>query len=72
MINVKENFKNCHEKLICPCCLLESDSQKHLIFCSQLSGTLPEKKYNDIFGENEEKMEIPIKILQKSLKKELK
>ena len=30
-------------------------------------GYFTRKKYNDIFGENEEKMEIPIKILQKKL-----
>ena len=56
MLDVKGNFRNKYSDVICPCCKVEEDLQKHLLTCNSLmtDGVIVDSlsNYNDIFSDN--------------------
>ena len=68
MCNVKQNFKSTNLfDMTCPCCFAEPDTQLHLIFCEKLSGTVTEREYNCLFGNDDNKIGEVIKKMRKKI-----
>ena len=68
MFNVKQNYKGTNLfDMTCPCCRTELDTQRHIIFCTKLSGSITEEEFNCIFGNNDEKMEDVITKLERKV-----
>ena len=68
MLDIKCNYKNNHPNLLCPVCKSEEDDQQHLLLCNRLKDfsvvdNLP--IYEDIFGNNLEKLIVTARILKK-------
>ena len=69
MVHVKGNFKGSYlNDMSCLLgCFGEPDTQMHLIFCEKLPGSITEKEYTSVFGENEDKMAQVIQKLERKL-----
>ena len=72
MLKVGANYKAGNPNPQCPLCKNNYDSQNHLLSCPELVGDkvcqeVPE--YNDLFGENLEKMMTIVKCLKQNYKR---
>ena len=62
MTNVKNNYKQSYNDLLCPCCNLEQDTQEHMMMhCKKMTHNISKKEYYSLFGQNEEDMAKVIK-----------
>ena len=69
MIDVADNFKNDNKyTMLCPLCSESWDDQEHLLCCSKIhQKELPNVTYNDIFGNDTNKMKIVLTVLKNAL-----
>ena len=62
MADVKGNFKNGNESLMCPLCEREDDDQEHLLMCTEIADEnlnirCVSALYMDLFGEDVNKIQ---------------
>ena len=73
MFNVKRNFSSIYKNdMNCILCQTEIEDQQHLIFCENLNqdeDTILEGNYNDIFGNDANKIHKIMKILKKKVQR---
>ena len=66
MLYFKDNFKGNHlNDLLCPCCLMQPDTQLHMIYYTKFSGSVSKQEFHSMFDANDEKMAKVIKRLEK-------
>ena len=74
ILDVKANYKNKHEDLLCPVCSEPNkvDSQEHLLHCSKLTDTMLVQGvpiYEDLFSSDVSKQIIIATIMEKQIVK---
>ena len=67
MTNVKANFKGKYDNLSCEICMLENETQQHILKCEKIDKEIS-PEYNEIFGENVEKQVKIAKVFKEKIK----